>query len=482
MHTFGAMQRLKKVFSGRKDSDLTTGPFVSKIIRFAVPVMLTNLFQLLFNAADLVVVGRTCGDHYLGAVGATSALIHLLVYFFIGFSVGTGVVVAQGLGARDDEAVHRAVHTAIPTAAICGVLLSVAGIIGARQFLVWMGTPEDILPLSTLYLRIYLLGTAPFLIYNYGAAVLRAAGDTSTPMLILVASGVLNVGMNLIFVLVFGMTVDGVALATVLSQAASGVLVMLALMRREDACRLRLRKLRIHKKSLAGILRIGLPAGLQSSLFSISNVIIQSSVNTFGSVVLSGNTAGANLEGFVYVCLTSFYHAVMNFVGQNLGARKLHNVKKCIRICTAGTTVLGLVLGVLVNVFARQLLSIYLSGAPEEAYRAGMDRLLILCMPYAVCGIMDVMTGTLRGAGYSLQPMFITVIGTCGIRLFWAFVLFRFEAFHSLRSLFLSYPVSWTLTAAAEFVCILLLWPRIKARAEAPRLTNRAENDTIRQV
>ena len=452
----------------RKDLDLTTGPFFSKIIRYTVPIILTSLLQLLFNAADLIVVGQTCGELYLGAVGATSSLIGLIVNFFIGLSIGAGVAIAQATGAEDEDTVRKTVHTAVLAGFLGGLLLTAVGLVGARTFLGWMGTPAKIIDLSVKYMTIYFFGTVPLLLYNYCAAILRAVGDTKSPFIFLSIAGVLNVGINLLFVLGFGMDVDGVAWATVISQTLACTLIVIKLMRRDDACRLQFRKLRIHKKPFFCILRIGIPAGLQYSLFAISNVLIQSSVNTFGEVVLSGRTAGGNIEGFVYVAMNAFQQTATNFIGQNVGAKKYGNVRKIVKLCMLCVVVTGIALGVLINLNAHAILSIYLTDAPEIAYEAGKTSLVCICLPYFLCGVMDVMTGTLRGMGKSLQPMLITVLGVCGTRITYIFTLFQLPQFHSLFGLLIFYPISWILTFCAELICYLVLRKRLEGEFAAP--------------
>ena len=296
--------------------NMLEGPLFPNIIRFTIPIILTSVLQLLFNAADLVVVGQFCGSVSVAAVGATGSITGLLVNFFIGLSVGAGVAVAHGLGGRENQVVHRTVHTALPTAIFSGAILTVAGLTYSETFLIMMGTPDTVLPLSTVYMRIIFCGVTFNMVYNFCASILRAAGDTKSPLVFLLFAGVLNVILNLVFVIQFQMNVAGVALATIISQAVSAVLVVIALMRRTDACKLYLNKLRFYKPQLAKILRIGLPAGIQSALFAISNVLIQSSVNSFGDVFMSGNAAASNLEGFVYVCLNAFHQSAVNFVGR----------------------------------------------------------------------------------------------------------------------------------------------------------------------
>lgn len=440
---------------------MTTGPILGKAIRYTVPIILTGVLQLLFNAADLVVVGRFCGSVSVGAVGATSSLINLLVNLFMGISVGAGVVMAQALGAGRDNDVHRAVHTAIPTALIGGVILTVIGVLFAEDFLSLMETPEDVIELSAVYVRIYFCGITSSLVYNFGAAILRAAGETKKPLYYLTASGILNVLLNCFFVVVFDMDVAGVALATAVSQTLSAVLVLFELCRRRDCCKLEFKKLRIHKKSLAGMLKVGVPAGIQSSIFSISNVLIQSSVNSFGSVVVSGCAAASNIEGFVYIIMNSFYQTALNFTGQNYGAGEYRRIGKIMRMCLLSVTVVGLTAGILVNIFAKPLLSIYITDS-AEAIGYGITKLTYVCLPHFLCGCMEVMTGLIRGMGVSLAPMFVSIAGVCGIRITWLFTIFRIPRFHTLESLFISYPISWIVTFLVHSVVFFVLYRRLK--------------------
>ena len=391
----------------RKNMPMLEGNLFSGIVNFTVPIILTSLLQLLFNAADLVVVGQFCGSMSVAAVGATGALTNLMVNFFIGLSIGTGVAVAHGIGSREDREVHCIVHTALPLSLVSGLVLTVLGVAFSRTFLHWMGTPDTVLALSAVYMEIYFGGVTFTMIYNFSAAILRAAGDTKSPLLFLFIAGVVNVVLNVFFVLVCQMNVAGVALATTISQAISAVLVTMALMRRNDACKLDLKKLHFYKPQLRKMIRIGLPAGIQSSLFSISNVLIQSSINSFGDVLMSGNAAASNIEGFVYVCLNAFHQTAVNFIGQNAGARQHKRVYKILWICLACVTVVGIVTGSLVYVLGPKLLSIYITDSPE-AIAYGLTRMAFICLPYFLCGLMDVSTGALRGIGASLTPMLIS--------------------------------------------------------------------------
>lgn len=440
----------------KKTLDMCQGPFLTKIIRYTIPVILTGLLQLAFNAADLIIVGQFApnGTTSVAAVGATASLTHLLVNLFIGISVGAGVCVAQGLGAKQEKDVSQSVHTALPTAVICGLIMTVLGLLFSEKMLILMKTPTDVLPLATLYMKIYFSGTVFLMIYNFGASILRAAGDTKGPLIYISAAGILNVVLNAFFVIVFRMDVAGVALATMLSQALSAVLVVIALIKRTDACKLYLRKLKMHKAPLLKILRIGLPSGIQGSLFSISNILIQSSINSFGSVVMSGNAAAGSIEGFIYTSMNAFSQTSVNFVGQNVGAGRYDNVKKIVFTNLACVSVLGAVLGFLAYVFAEPLLSLYIKDS-SQAIDVGILRLAFISIPYFLCGIMDTMTGSLRGMGSSMTPMFITVLGVCGFRIAWIYSIFR--VFPTLDCLYVSYPISWVVTFLAELIAFAIL-------------------------
>ena len=450
----------------KHSQSMIRGPLLPSIISYTIPLILTSVLQLLFNAADLVIVGRFCGSVSVAAVGATGAITNLVINLFIGFSVGAGVTVAHGMGAREEEAVHRTVHTALPTAMLGGVVLTVIGMIFAEDLLTMMGTPESVLPLSTVYMQIYFGGMVFNMVYNFVASILRAVGDTRSPLIFLSAAGVLNVGLNVVFVTVFHMNVAGVALATTIAQAVSAILVTITLMRRKDACRLYLKKMRFYKVQLLKIIRIGLPAGLQSSLFSISNVMIQSSINSFGEVVMSGNAAAGNLEGFVYVIMNAFHQTAVNFVGQNVGARQYDRVKKTLYLCLGCVTAVGLVTSILMYSFAPQLLAIYITDS-SEAIASGVVRMSVVCLTYFLCGRMDTSTGALRGMGASVTPMIISVLGVCGIRLGWIFTIFQIPQFHTPWWLYFSYPISWLATFAAQFFAFQKLYrQRVKMLQE----------------
>ncbi len=442
-----------------QNRSMTEGPLFKNIVTYTIPIILTSILQLLFNAADLIIVGRYCGSVSVAAVGATGAITNLIVNLFIGLSVGAGVSVAHALGAHEDETVHRTIHTAIPTALVSGVFLTIVGVLGSETFLRLMGTPNTVRPLSALYMRIYFGGIIFMLIYNFCASILRAAGDTKSPLVFLFIAGVVNVALNLFFVICFKMNVAGVALATTISQAVSAVLVVIALMRRTDACRFDPRKMKFHKPELLKMIRIGLPAGIQGSLFSISNVIIQSSVNSFGDVFMSGNAAAGNIEGFVYVCLNAFHQTAVNFTGQNAGAHKLDRVKKTLFYCLISVSVVGIVTGVTGYTFGEKLLGIYITDS-QKAIEYGMIRLSYICLPYFLCGLMDVTTGALRGLGESVGPMLISVLGVCGLRIVWIYTVFAQPRFHTPDCLYLSYIISWTVTFAIQLVFFFIVFKK----------------------
>ena len=440
----------------RQNQTLLEGPLFPNIVRYTIPIILTSVLQLLFNAADLVVVGRFCGSVSVAAVGSTGAITNLMVNFFIGLSVGAGVTVAHGLGSREDRVVHNTVHTALPTALVSGVILTIIGVSFSETFLRMMGTPGNVLPLSSIYMRIYFAGVTFTMIYNFCAAILRAAGDTKSPLIFLSIAGVVNVILNVIFVTVLHMNVAGVALATILSQGISAALVTRELMKRTDACHLELGKMRFHKAQLSKMIRIGLPAGIQSSLFSISNVLIQSSVNSFGDVFMSGSAASSNIEGFVFVSLDAFHQTAVNFIGQNAGARKYRRVFDTLWICLGCVTVVGLALGSAAWFFGRQLLSIYITDS-QQAIEYGMVRLGLICLPYFLCGLMNVSTGALRGLGSSVIPMVISVLGICGFRILWIYTIFQIPKYHTPECLFFSYTVSWVITFLFQMAAFFIV-------------------------
>lgn len=443
--------------------NMLEGPLLRAIFSYTIPIILTGILQLLFNAADLVVVGQFCGELSVAAVGNAGTVTSLVVNLFIGLSVGTGVTVAQAIGAQKEQSIHRAVHTALPAAIVSGAIITVVGLICSEPLLRLMDTPNSVLPLSNLYMKIYFAGTVFMMVYNFCAAILRAAGDTKSPLIYLTIAGVINVVLNVIFVTLFDMNVAGVALATTLSQGVSAVLVVIALMRRQDACRLHLSKIRFYKKELLEIIRIGIPAGIQNCLFSISNVIIQSSINSFGDIFMSGNAAANNIDGFLYVTLNGFHQTALNFIGQNVGAGQYKRARKILWICLGCVTVLCLALATLIVTFGPQLLSIYIPNSPE-AVAWGMVRLTCLCYPFCFGGWLDVSTGALRGAGASISPMVISVLGICGLRILWIYTVFQIPAYHTPQCLYFSYAISWAVTFVIQ-LAVFLVMSRRRERA-----------------
>lgn len=439
--------------SGKKyEMDMCNGPLLSKILIYAVPLIASGILQLLFNAADMVVAGRFAGNVALGAVGATSSLINLFINVFIGMSVGTNVLVAHFFGANRKEELGQTVHTSIALSLISGVVLGIAGFCLAGPLLSLMGTPDDILPHAVIYMQIYFIGVPGMLLYNFGSAILRAVGDTKRPLYYLLFAGVINVLLNLFFVIIVQIGVAGVALATIISQLISAALVIRCLIKEEGAYHLDIRSIRLYPDKVIRILRVGLPAGFQGAVFSISNVLIQSSVNSFGSIAVAGNTAAQNLEGFVYNAMNSFHQTALSFTSQNMGAKKMDRVKKIMWICVGCVTVLGMAMGFSGLYFANELLSIYSTDSQVVAY--GYQRLLIILSTYFMCGVMDVMVGSIRGMGYSIMPMVVSLLGACGLRVVWIFTVFAF--YRSPQVLYISYPVTWTVTFLVHFVCFTM--------------------------
>ncbi len=437
--------------SKNRDVNMLHGPLLFSIIIYTVPMILTNALQLLFNAADLVVVGRYCGSNSVAAVGSTSSLIHLIINLFIGLSIGCGITAAQALGAGDKERVHKIVHTALPTALVCGVAITIIGFFGTEFFLKIMSTPDDILPLAAIYLKIYFLGITATMIYNFCAAILRAAGDTKSPLIFLTISGIVNVVLNLIFVIFFHLDVAGVALATSLSQVLAAFLVVRALIKRTDCCKLYFSKLKFYKTPLLDFLRIGVPAGIQSTTFSFSNVIIQSSINSLGTVVVAGNSAAINIDNFLYTITSAFHQTALNFTGQNIGVKNYKRAISVYKISLLSAFCVNVVVSGLVVLFSEQLLGIYITDS-ADAIANGARRLLIIGLANFICVFMDVTAGAIRGTGVSIRPMIISILGVCGIRILWIFTIFRIPEWHTPTILYLSYPVSWLITFIALLV------------------------------
>ena len=439
---------------GNYEIDMCNGPIFKKVVLFAFPLMLSGILQLLYNAADIIVVGQFSSSDAMAAVGSTSSLINLLTNVFIGLSIGISVLISKFYGAGQQKDIFETVHTAIGLSLICGILVGILGFIFAGTMLEWMDSPENVLPKATLYMEIYFLGMPAFMVYNFGSAALRAVGDTRRPLYYLTISGIINILLNLLFVIVFNLSVMGVALATIISQYISASLIIWCLVKTDGACRLSLKHIRIHFRKLGAILRIGLPAGIQSSLFSISNVLIQSSVNSFGSTVMAGNTAAASLEGFVYTAMNSMSQASLSFTGQNFGAGQLKRIKRIAGICLASVSVVGLILGMAFYLLGTPLSRIY---SPDQAViDVSLIRLEIICTTYFLCGIMEVLVGLLRGMGQSLLPTTVSLLGACAFRVLWIYTVFAADK--TLTTLYISYPISWLLTSFIHLVCFFIVY------------------------
>ncbi len=449
--------------------DMCSGAILPKLLQFALPLMFSSILQLLFNAADIIVVGRWAGDNSLAAVGSNASIIGLLTNLFIGLSVGANILAARFYGAREEENLRQTVHTALLVSLLGGMLLAVTGALGAHTILIWMQSPPEVLDLATLYLRIYFLGMPATMLYNFGAALLRAVGDTRRPLYYLTLAGVINVVLNLFFVIVCHLDVAGVAIATVASQCVSALLVLRCLTKAGGAVRLDLRQLKIHPVRLRQIMRVGIPAGIQGVLFSLSNVVIQSSINSFGETVMAGNAAANNIETFIYASVNAFYQANISFTSQNLGAGRIDRIRPIMLRALGCAAVTGGVLGWLTVLLGPHLLGIYSDSAPVIS--AGMDRIRIVCTLYALCGLMDVIVGSIRGMGYAVTPMLVTLIGACGLRLLWIAVLFQIPEYHTIHTVYISYPVSWTVTFLAQLVCYSLGMRRLCRRMGEPQKT-----------
>ena len=444
-----------------KTMDLTTGNLLKKIITFSIPLMLSGVLQLLFNTCDLIVVGKFAGDASLAAVGSTGSLINLIINLFMGVRVGANVTVARAIGKKDYEEVNRLVHTAVLFSVIAGIILMIFGIFTARFWLELMDTTTESIDKATLYLQIYFGGMIFLMLYNFGSSILRAVGETKKPLKYLSLAGVINVVLNLILVIFFHLDVAGVAIATIVSQAISALLVVRHLTKRTDVVKLDIKKLKIDLKALGSMVYIGLPAGVQGILFSISNVVIQSSVNSFDSTaIVAGNTASQNIESFVYVSMNAFYQSSITFTGQNYGAKKIENCKKVLLYSLLCVFISGFVLGIIGYLFGDVLLNLYTDGT--EAIGFGKIRMSIIMTTYFLCGIMDVVVGALRGLGKSIVPTIVTILGVCAFRLVWIYTVFG--ASHTLETLYLSYPLSWLVTGSIHIVSFIFIYKHYKKK------------------
>lgn len=440
---------------------MCSGPLFSKILVFALPIMAMNILQLLFNAADMMVIGQFSGKEALAAVGATGALINLLINLFMGLSVATSVIVAQDYGAGHPADVSRSVHTSVAVSIIGGLIVMVIGLVLCEPLLVMMGTPDDIISMSVVYMRIYFAGMPANMVYNFAAAILRAVGDSRRPMYYLVISGVVNVVLNLFFVAVLGMDVDGVAWATVISQYLSALLIMICLYRTSLAIRFIPKRLGIDRQKLKIILRVGVPAGLQGTLFSISNTLIQSAVNSFGSTMVAASSAAGNVEGIAGTTMNAYYNAAITFTGQNMGAKKYERIDTIAKVCTVLIFATWIILCGIILLFGRPLLGMYTSD--RNVIELGMQRMYIMMAAYFTCGVMNVFPGLTRGMGYSILPMLCTLIGACLLRIVWLATFFTW--YRSVFMLFVCYPITWSLAGLGQVGSFFYARNRIRKRA-----------------
>ena len=447
----------------RYQLDMTEGRLLPKILLFSLPLMASSVLQLLFNAADVVVVGKFAGSEALAAVSSTTSLINLITQLFIGLSIGVNVVVAKHIGERDFDKTYRSVSTSIIISLVGGVIVTVVGFLFCKTMLQLMGSPDDVIDLSALYLKIYFLGTIAMMLYNYGSAILRAQGDTQRPLKFLTLSGVLNVILNLIFVIVLKMSVAGVALATIISQYISAVLIMICLMKEKYPFGISLKEMTFDAAEFKQILVIGLPAGIQGTVFALSNVTVQSSINSFGKIVMAGNGAASNLEGFVYVAMNTFYQSAISFTSQNLGAKKYERLTPILFTCLGCVLVTGAVLGIGLWYFGDIFLSIYSSD--PEVISAGIIRLSYIGKIYFLCGTMDVLCGCLRGMGYSLIPMINSLLGSCAFRLVWLATVFKI--YHTQDMVYIVYPLSWIITIALHLILYIYVRKKMQKNMES---------------
>ena len=437
---------------------MTCGPFLKKILLFSVPLILTGLLQLAYNTADVIVVGRFVGKEALAAVGSTGSLVNLFLNVFLGLSMGSGVMVARHIGENDDRKIHDCTHTAMLMSIFCGIGIGIIGFFGSGFMLRLMKVPDDVIELATLYLKIYFLGSPGLLVYNFGASIVRSTGDTKRPLYILSFAGLVNVILNVLLIVGFKLGVSGVAIATIVSQYLSAIFIVVYLKKINNPCRLHFSQLRICFDEFKSILRLGLPAGIQSSLFSISNVIIQSSVNSFGSVAMAGIAAGSNYDSYIYTCTNAIAQTTMTFSSQNLGAKRYSNIGKVYRYCMLFAFGISVTLGAVGIFFGDRIVSFF-SDDPA-VIQIGADRLIMIMPFYFFCSLMDVAASQLRGMGKSFEPMIVSLIGACGTRLFWVFCILPLN--HTLVNLYWSYPVSWAITFFVQFAMYFILKRKMK--------------------
>lgn len=435
--------------------DMCSGTILPKLLRLTLPLMLSSVLQLLFNAADIIVVGNFAGENSLAAVGSTTALVNLITNLFLGLSTSANILTSMFMGAGKNERVNKTVHTSICLSIASGLIMTVFGVIFADKLLILMNTPKEILSLSTLYLRIYFFGMTAMMIYNFGSSVLRSKGDTKRPLYYLTFAGIINVLLNLLFVIVFKMDVAGVALATAISQCISAFLIIRCLMKEDDAFRFEFRKMRFDRKIVARMLKIGIPAGFQGVVFSLSNVVIQSSINGFGAIVMAGSAAAASIEGFIWVSMNAFSQGALTFMSQNIGGGKYTRINRIAVITCACAAVTGIILGNAAYFLAEPLINIYDSRV--AVVEAGTIRMGLVCCFYFTCGLMDCIVGNIRGMGFAVTPTIVSLIGACGLRIIWIATIFQIPRFHTEFMLFLSYPITWIITFAVHLICYIFM-------------------------
>lgn len=441
--------------AGKYEIDMTKGSLLPKIVRFSIPLIITNLLQMLYNAADLIVVGQFAGSRSLAAVGSTGALTTFFVNFFMGLALGANVIISQQIGAGEIEKAKKSVHTAICIGAIVGTVIAIAGFILARPLLELTGCTADVIDEAEIYMKIIFIGMPAQMIYNYAAAVLRAVGDTKHPLYYLSLAGILNIILNIILVAGFSRRADGVAIATIIAQYVSAVLVIRFLLRYDGVCKIRFKDLKINKNSLLSMIRLGLPSGIQNSLFALSNIVIQSTINSFGTAVMAGSAAAGNIEGFIYTAMNAVAAASVAFSGQNIGAKKPRRVGRVIKDCIVVDLILAAVLGAVAIIFAENLVKIYIP-ADHDAIKAGVIKLITIGSTYLLCGIMETLSCAIRGMGKSVMPMVISLIGVCGFRMLWVFIILPLN--HTFQMLLLSYPISWSIV----IILLMIYYRKVK--------------------
>ncbi len=460
-----------------RNIDMCNGPVFKSLLLYTLPLIATGVLQLLYNVADNIVVAKFAGGEALAAVSSNGSLINLIINLFLGLSVGASVSVSNRYGANDADGVHKTVHTAITISVIAGFVCMLAGLLVARQALTLMGTPDEVIDKATVYLKIYFIGMPASMLYNFAAAVLRAVGDTKRPMYILILSGMVNVVLNVILVVYTPLDVEGVAIATVASQVISAVLVIYCLMTATDCYRYEIKSTRIYSAPLKDMVRYGVPAGIQGTVFSASNVIIQSSINSFGVAAISGNAAAAGIESFIFTAMNAMHQSCLAFTSQNLGAKNYHRLRRIFYTCIVTVVAIGIFMSAAVIVFQKPLLSLYTTQAavesavsPEDILGFGMRRLSVVAMTYFLCGMMDTIVGGLRGLGTSFVPMIVSIVGVCGIRIVWIFTVFE-QISRTYECLLWSYPVSWLVTALLQYIFYNVKLRRVLKAAKAQALT-----------